>query len=99
MKAGTRRLPSAIVTSTSVAEESAAEAEGSFAMAQVLCHEACVQRKVFERHSGTNVIPKFLETFKDFPPRQKAASFAIDQAMEKLEAGFTGGSAKMRKAA
>ena len=28
---------------------------------------------------------KFLETFKEFPPRQKAASFTIDQAMEKLE--------------
>jgi arylsulfatase len=42
---------------------------------------------------------KFLETFKEFPPRQKAASFTIDQAMEKLEAGFSGGSAKMPKAA
>ena len=27
---------------------------------------------------------KFLATFKDFPPRQKAASFTIDQAMAKL---------------
>jgi arylsulfatase A-like enzyme len=26
----------------------------------------------------------FLETFKEFPPRQKAASFSIDQVMEKL---------------
>jgi len=24
-------------------------------------------------------------TFKDFPPRQKAASFSIDQVMEKLK--------------
>jgi arylsulfatase len=31
-----------------------------------------------------------LETFKDFPPRQKAASFTIDQAMEKLEASTSG---------
>ena len=29
---------------------------------------------------------EFLETFKEFPPRQKAASFTIDQAVEKLEA-------------
>jgi arylsulfatase len=31
------------------------------------------------------IIQPFLETFKDFPPRQKAASFTIDQAMEKME--------------
>ncbi|HVS40100.1 MAG TPA: sulfatase-like hydrolase/transferase [Gemmataceae bacterium] len=28
---------------------------------------------------------KFLETLKDYPPRQRAASFTIDQAMEKLK--------------
>jgi arylsulfatase len=28
---------------------------------------------------------KFLETFKEFPPSQKAASFTIDQAMEKMK--------------
>ncbi len=27
---------------------------------------------------------QFLETFKEFPPRQKAASFTIDQVMEHL---------------
>ncbi len=27
----------------------------------------------------------FIATFKDFPPRQKAASFSLDQVMEKLE--------------
>jgi arylsulfatase len=26
----------------------------------------------------------FLETFKEFPPRQKPASFTIDQVMEAL---------------
>jgi len=31
------------------------------------------------------IIPEFLKTFKDFPPCQKAASFTIDQAMEKME--------------
>ncbi|MGD9137421.1 MAG: arylsulfatase [Desulfobacterales bacterium] len=29
-------------------------------------------------------VGKFLETFKEFPPRQKAASFGLDQVMEKM---------------
>jgi hypothetical protein len=29
--------------------------------------------------------------FKEFPPRQKAASFTIDQAVAKLEASLTSG--------
>jgi arylsulfatase A-like enzyme len=33
---------------------------------------------------------KFLETFKEFPPSQRAASFTIDQAMEKLKHGLGG---------
>ncbi|RUR77442.1 arylsulfatase [Chlorogloeopsis fritschii PCC 9212] len=33
-------------------------------------------------------VAQFLDTFKDYPPRQKAASFTIDQVMEKLEAGL-----------
>jgi arylsulfatase len=34
---------------------------------------------------------RFLATFEGFPPRQKAASFSVDQAMERLEASFTTG--------
>jgi arylsulfatase len=30
-----------------------------------------------------------LETFKEFPPRMKPASFGIDQVMEKLEQGLS----------
>lgn len=30
-------------------------------------------------------VAKFLETFKEFPPRQKAASFSINQAMERMQ--------------
>ena len=30
------------------------------------------------------IVAEFLATFKEFPPRQKAASFTIDQAMEKM---------------
>ena len=32
-------------------------------------------------------VGKFLATFKDYPPRMKAASFSLEQVMEKLEAG------------
>jgi arylsulfatase len=32
-------------------------------------------------------VGQFLNTFKEFPPRQKAASFSLDQVMEKLSAG------------
>jgi len=31
------------------------------------------------------IVAQFLETFKQFPPRQKPASFSIDQALEKAE--------------
>jgi len=30
-------------------------------------------------------VGKFIETFKDFPPRQRPSTFTIDQAMEKLK--------------
>jgi Arylsulfatase A and related enzymes len=30
-------------------------------------------------------VAQFLETFKEFPPRQKAASFSLDQVMEKMQ--------------
>jgi len=36
------------------------------------------------------VVSEFLTTFKDFPPRQKAASFTIDQVMEKMESVGSG---------
>jgi arylsulfatase len=41
--------------------------------------------------AATTLVGRFLETFKEFPPRQKAASFTIDQAMEKMEASMTAG--------
>jgi arylsulfatase A-like enzyme len=37
------------------------------------------------------LMTQFLETFIEFPPRQRAASFTIDQAIEKLEAVLTTG--------
>ena len=41
--------------------------------------------------AGTTLVARFLETFRDFPPRQKAASFTIDQALEKMQAAMTAG--------
>jgi arylsulfatase len=41
--------------------------------------------------TASAVVGQFLETFKEFPPRQKAASFTIDQAVAKLEATLTQG--------
>jgi arylsulfatase len=29
-------------------------------------------------------VARFLETFREYPPRQKAASFSLDQVMEKM---------------
>ena len=34
-------------------------------------------------------LAKWLSSFKEFPPRQKPASFGIDQVMEKLQEGGT----------
>ena len=32
-------------------------------------------------------VGEFLATFQEFPPRQKAASFSLEQVMEKLQQG------------
>jgi hypothetical protein len=37
-----------------------------------------------------HIVGRFLATFKDFPPRQKAASFTVDQVLEKLREGLLG---------
>jgi len=34
------------------------------------------------------IVGKYLESYKDFPPSQRPASFTIDQAIEKLKQGF-----------
>ena len=41
--------------------------------------------------AGTTLVAQFLATFQEFPPRQKAASFTIDQVVEKLEATLAAG--------
>ncbi len=39
--------------------------------------------------AAQKVVGEFLATFQEYPPRQKAASFTVDQVMEKLTAGIT----------
>ncbi len=41
--------------------------------------------------AATALVAEFLATFEEFPPRQKAASFTIDQVVEKLESVLTSG--------
>ncbi len=40
--------------------------------------------------AAQSLVGQFLATFKEFPPRQRAASFTIDQAMERMEASSSG---------
>jgi arylsulfatase len=41
--------------------------------------------------AAAGLVQAFLATFQDFPPRQKAASFTIDQVVAKLEGTLTSG--------
>ena len=41
--------------------------------------------------AATALMTQFLATFREFPPRQKAASFTVEQAVAKLEAALTTG--------
>ncbi len=57
-------------------------------------HESMAYTKFFIDHLFVMVpaqayVGQFLRTFKDFPPRQKPASFTIDQVLEKMQAGMT----------
>jgi len=38
--------------------------------------------------AGSQIVGKYLESYKEFPPSQRPASFTIDQAMEKLKQGL-----------
>jgi hypothetical protein len=33
-------------------------------------------------------VARFLETFREFPPSQRPATFTVDQALEKLKEGL-----------
>jgi arylsulfatase len=47
--------------------------------------------RVFLAVPAQDIVANFLATFKEFPPRQKAASFTIDQVMAQLTEGAVGG--------
>jgi arylsulfatase A-like enzyme len=40
--------------------------------------------------AATGLVAQFLATFKEFPPRQRAATFSIDQVVEKLNSSLGG---------
>jgi arylsulfatase len=44
--------------------------------------------RIFLLAPAQALVVQFLQTFEEFPPRQKAASFTIDQVLEKMERGL-----------
>jgi arylsulfatase len=44
--------------------------------------------RAFVIYGAQAVVAQFLETFKEFPPSQRAATFGVDQAMEKMRQGI-----------
>jgi arylsulfatase A-like enzyme len=50
-------------------------------------------------NAGMALVTPFLESFKEFPPRQKAASFTIDQALDKMATAGSGPSGPIAKGA
>jgi hypothetical protein len=46
--------------------------------------------KTFYLYPGIEIAGKFLETFKEFPPRHPAASYTMSNAIEKIRAIGTG---------
>lgn len=47
--------------------------------------------RAFMLYPLNDVVGGFLQTFLQYPPRMKAASFTVDQAQARLEAALTGG--------
>jgi arylsulfatase A-like enzyme len=45
--------------------------------------------RAYLMYGGTAAAAEFLATFKEFPPSQRAATFTIDQAMEKMRQSLT----------
>jgi hypothetical protein len=48
-------------------------------------------RHIFLLVPAQAVVAEFLATFNEFPPRQKAASFSLDQVIEKMTKASGGG--------
>jgi arylsulfatase len=43
-----------------------------------------------DRRAAAGIVEDFLATFREYPPRQRAATFTIDQALEKMQAAMGG---------
>jgi hypothetical protein len=41
--------------------------------------------------AASGIVEEFLKTFKNYPPRQRAATFTVDQAHEKMKAALGSG--------
>jgi arylsulfatase A-like enzyme len=46
-------------------------------------------RRIFLLVPAQAFVAQFLQSFKDFPPRQKPASFSVDQVLQKLQGAVT----------
>jgi hypothetical protein len=57
---------------------------------RVVCSDGSAMDFVARTYAIRIPVGRFLATFKDFPPRQKAASFTVDQVMDKLKKGIAG---------
>ncbi len=44
--------------------------------------------KVYMLAAAGTIVEEFLKTFREFPPRQRAATFTIDQALERMKASL-----------
>ena len=45
-----------------------------------------VEQNILLQYAAPPMLAKWLESFKEFPPRARAASFSIDQVVEKTDA-------------
>ena len=52
---------------------------------RVLFYDKWMADRAFLLVPAQMIVGEFLKTFKDFPPRQKPASFSVDQAIEKAQ--------------
>jgi arylsulfatase len=53
-------------------------------------HADWMAHRVFLLVPAQAYVAKWISSFKEFPPRQKPASFSIDEVMKKLEEGPRG---------
>jgi arylsulfatase len=53
-------------------------------------YEKWVMEHAFLALPAVAKVAAYMATYKDFPPRQRAASFSIDQVMEKVNASLRG---------